>query len=535
MINPQLKRRIAMIHRKMTRRKFLKYSGATVLASTAAVGMSDLLLKVEAAEKKELRIGYPWDLKTLDPAYTTLGGDNAVQANIFDALLGYKPGTTDLVPEAATRWEIAQDNQSATFQLRKGIKWHKGYGELKAGDVKYHVERIINPQTASVYKGLFSVIKAVEVIDDYSLRVVLDKPNASFIYLLSSFRAGHIGCPRAIEEMGDDFAFNPVGSGPWEFDHWRARTEYVLKANPAYWGGAPRLNKITFLPIPEQVTMFSALKKGDIDMMFIDDVQYYQSAQEISDLKVMRFPSLFMFHLTFNTSLAPVDDVKVRQAIAYAINKKDIIEHVYMNLVTPLKCHLADGYFGSTADGVNQYEYNPQKSKEMLKETGYGDLKLKAVFPTIQKAPDVYTVVQSQLAEVGIELKLEQLEFGAWFQYIRSEKGEKEYHMSWNPIGPRPPDGDYPLTIFYHSASFPPGINHCRYKGADQLIEAQRVVRDPVQRKKIFADIMRKMSEDCPAIPLYSKDYMYAAKKKVKGVNTGPGVGELELSLIELG
>ncbi|MFH1881709.1 MAG: ABC transporter substrate-binding protein, partial [Planctomycetota bacterium] len=412
-----------MKNRKMTRRKFLTYSGVTMLAGTAAVGMPGLLSTVGAAKKRELRIGYPWDLKTLDPAYTTLGGDNVVQANIFDALLGYKPGTTDLVPEAATKWEIAQDNQSATFQLRKGIKWHKGYGELKAGDVKYHVERILNPKTASVYKGLFSVIKGVEVIDDYSLNVVLHKPNASFIYLLSSFRAGHIGCPKAIEEMGEDYAFNPVGSGPWEFDHWRARTEYVLKANKAYWGGAPGLDKITFLPIPEQVTMFSALKKGDIDMMFIDDVQYYNSAQEIPNLKVMRFPSLFMFHLTFNMSIAPVDDVKVRQAIAYAINKKEIIEHVYMGLVTPLKCHLAGGYFGATGEGVNQYQYNPKKAKEMLKEAGYGNMKLKAVFPTIQKAPDVYTVVQSQLAEVGIDLKLEQMEFGTWFQYVRSEKG----------------------------------------------------------------------------------------------------------------
>ena len=516
---------------KLTRRKFLKYTGAAALAGATSVSVPGFFSKARATNK-EVRIGYPWDLKTLDPAFTTLGGDNAVQANVFDALIGYKPGTTDLIAEAATSWKIAPDSQSATFQLRKGVQWHKGYGEMKAQDVKFHIDRILNPDTASVYKGLFSVVKQVDVIDDYSLKLILNKPNVSFIYLLSSFRAGHLPCPKALEEMGEDFAFNPVGSGPWEFDHWRARTEYVLKANKEYWGGQPKLDSVTFLPIPEQVTMFSALKRGDIDMMFIDDVQFFTSAHKIDSLNVMRFPSLFMFHLSFNNSLSPTDDVKVRQAIAYAINRKEIIEHVFLGLVTPLKCHLADGYFGATGDGVNQYEYNPKKARELLKEAGYGDLKLKAIFPTIQKAPDVYTVVQSHLSSVGIDLELEQVEFGTWFQMVRSEKGAKEYHMSWIPVGPRPPDGDYPLSIFFHSASLPPGLNLTRYTQADELIEATRAVVDPAKRKKIFAELMIKLADDCPSIPLYSKDYMYAAKKDIQGVNTGPGVGELELSLI---
>jgi peptide/nickel transport system substrate-binding protein len=519
--------------KQFTRREFLQTTGTAALVGTMATipGFSHAI----GAERTEIRIGYPWDIKTLDPAFTTLGGDNVVQANVFDALIGYKPGTTDFIPEAATGWEIAPDSMSATFNLRKGIQWHKGYGEMSIEDVKWHFERILNPDVGSVYQGLFSSIKTLEIVDGNSLKVNLKKPNMAFIYLFSAFRAGHIACRKAVEEMGEEYALNPVGSGPWVFDHWKARTEYVLKANKNYWGGTPNIQTVTFLPIPEQITMYSALKKGDIDIMFVDDVQFYTSAQEETDLKVMRFPSLFMFHLPFNHSMAPVDDVKVRRAIAHAIDKKQIIEHVYMNLVTPLKCLLADGYFGSTGEGVEQHEYDPKKAKKLLNEAGYGNrLKLKAVFPTIQKAPDVYTVVQAQLAEIGIDLELEQMEFGSWFQYVRSEKGGREYHMSWNPIGPRPPDGDYPMTIFYHSDSFPPGINHARYSGVDQLIEAERVERDPQKRKKIFAEMMRKCAEDVVAIPLYSKDYMYASHPRVTGVDTGPGVGELELSLIKM-
>lgn len=515
----------------ISRRRFLKLAGAG-----AAVGaMGSWPRWIQAAGKTELRIGYPWDLKTLDPAYTTLGGDNVIQANVFDALIGYKPGTTDFIPQAATKWEIAKDSQSAIFHLRKGIKWHKGYGEMKAQDVKYHFERLLNPKTASVYRGLFENLGKVEVLDDYRARMVLKRPNVSFIYLFSSFRAGHIVCPKAVEEMGENYALSPVGSGPYLFDSWKPRTEYVLKAFEAYWAGAPKVKKITFLPIPEQVTMFSALKRGDIDMMFIDDTQFFTSAQKEGTLKVMRFPSLFMFHLTFNHALAPTNDLKVRQAISYAINRKQIVEHVFFGLVTPLKCVLADGYWGATGEGVNPYEYNPKKAKELLKEAGVGSgVKIKAVFPTIQKAPDVYTVVQSNLQEVGIEMELVQLEFGAWFQYIRSEKGAKEFHMSWNPVGPRPPDGDYPMTIFYHSSSFPPGLNHSRYAGVDKLIEAEREEGDPAKRKRIFAEMMRKCAQDAASIPLYSKDYMYAAHKYVEGVNTGPGVGELALPLIHL-
>ena len=520
-----------MAESKWTRRDFLKTTAAASAAGLAA-GLPGLPTAL-AAGKKELRLGYPWNIKTLDPAFTTLGGDNAVQANVFDALIGYKPGTTDFVPEMATGWEIAPDNKSATFTIRKGMKWHKGYGEVTAADVKWHFDRILNPKTGSVYNGLFKVVKDIEILDDQTIRVNLAKPNMAFIYLFSSFRAGHIACRKAVEEMGDKYAINPVGSGPWIFDHWKARTEYVLKANQDYWGQKAQLEQVTFVPIPEQVTMFSALKKGDLDMIFIDDVQFYLSAQKEKDLKVMRFPSLFMFHLPFNHSMDPVSDVRVRRAIAHAIDRKQIIEHVYFNLVTPLKCLLADGYFGSTGEGVDQFDYDPKKSKSLLKEAGHGSgLKLKAVFPTIQKAPEVYTVVQAQLAEIGITLELEQLEFGAWFQYIRSEKGGKEYHMSWNPIGPRPPDGDYLMTITYHSASFPPGINHARYKGVDDLIEAERIEGDPAKRKEIFARMMRKCADDVVAIPLYSKDYMYAAHKDVVGVDTGPGVGELELSLI---
>ncbi len=520
---------------RFTRRSFLKTAGAGALAGLAGGSFPPILKPSHAASKKELRIGYPWDLKNLDPAITTTGGDNAVQANIFDALIGYKVGTTDLTPEAATKWEISEDQQSATFHLRRGIKWHKGYGELKAADVKFHFERILDPQTASTYRGLLGIIKQVDVIDDYALKVVLTKPHLAFIYALSAFRAGHIGSSKAYKELGNDFALNPIGSGPYMFDYWKPRTEYALKANEEYWGGAPETKRIIFYPIPEQMTMFAALKRGDIDLMFIDDTQFFISAQKEPNLKVMRFPSLFMFHLTFNHILPPTNDLKVRQAIAYAINKKEIIEHVLFNLVTSLKCALADGYWGATGEGVNPYDYNPKKARELLKEAGHGGgLKIKAVIPTIQKSPEVYTVVQSNLKEVGIDLEIVTMEFTARTNYVRSEKGRKEFHMSWNPVGPRPPDGDYPMTIFYHSSSLPPGLNHTGYTGIDKYIDAERVEKDPGKRKRIFAEMMRKFADDCAAIPLYSKDYMYTMNKSVEGVNTGPGVGELDLPSIRL-
>jgi len=209
---------------------------------------------------------------SLDPAHIVWTNDYAIVANVFSTLIGYEPGTRKMVPDLATKWEVSNDGKIYTFYLRKGVKFHRGYGELTAEDVKFTFERILDPKTKARYPDFFKSIDKIEIIDKYTVKFILKYPDPAFLTYLAPWRNSFIVCKKAVLEMGDEkFAMQPVGTGPFVVEKWNQETgDVILVKNPDYYGEKPKVDKIIYKVIEDSYTQYLALEKGEVDIVSLD-------------------------------------------------------------------------------------------------------------------------------------------------------------------------------------------------------------------------------------------------------------------------
>jgi len=489
----------------------------TVLAVVAVIAIvlvasTYFLLTPSEAPSQELIVRRRSDGTSLDPATFSLITDYAVISNIYNALVRYKPGTTEIEGDLAERWEVSDGGKVWTFYLRRGVKWHKGFGEFTAADVKYSYERIMDPNTGSIWKREFDLIESIDVIDNYTVRFTLKYPYAAFIHKVSNFRQGFIVNKRAVEQYGEDYRRNPVGTGPFVFANW-TETELVLVANEEYFEGKPKLEKITFIPMTDESVATMALEAGEIHLMPVATPEAYKElvSKNNTDIVIYSKPSLSIIAIAFNTRMEPFNNKKVRQALYYATNKTAIVE-LQEGLGVEAKSFLAPGYFGHTTD-LETYPYDVEKAKQLLAEAGYPNgFETTAYLPS-GPIVQTFTLLKSMWEKVGVNLEIKQMESGAWFESIR--RGEPP--VSWIPLSARPPDPDIPLSMMFHTMSFPPGLNYMYYDQIDDLLEQARVETDVEARRAIYEEIQRKIADDVPCIPLYHGVQAYAMRSNVKG------------------
>jgi ABC-type transport system substrate-binding protein len=225
-----------------------------------------------AAESKEKVVKYPnGDWKSMDPAFITGVIESYVAMNIHAGLVGWEYGTTKIVPDLAESWEISPDGTVYTFKLRKGAKFHQGFGEVTADDVKYSFDRVLDPKTGALLAKTFSMIKEIKVIDKYTVQFVLNAPFAPFMTRLTSFKTGGIIPKAAVDKFGDKFGMNPVGAGPFEWVSGTPGGEMVLKAFDGYYGGRPKLDRVVFPRVVDDSTAYVAFEGGDLDFVNVQD------------------------------------------------------------------------------------------------------------------------------------------------------------------------------------------------------------------------------------------------------------------------
>ncbi|RLE95430.1 MAG: ABC transporter substrate-binding protein, partial [Thermoprotei archaeon] len=281
----------------------------------------------QTPQEKVLIIARTNKPSSLDPAYIVWTNDYAIGANIYSTLIGYKPGTREMYGDLAESWEVSENGTVYIFHLRKGVKFHKGYGELKASDVKFTFERILDPKTNARYPDFFKSIDHIEVIDDYTIKFVLKYPDSAFLTYIAPWRNSFIVSQKAVEELGKDFSFNPVGTGPFMFESWDSETgDVVLVANPDYYGEKPKVDKVIYKVIEDPYTAYLALERGEVDIVTLDTSisGLLERAKSNPNIKVYEKISGGSLSLTFNLKHPILKDVRVRRAIAYAINKTEI-------------------------------------------------------------------------------------------------------------------------------------------------------------------------------------------------------------------
>jgi peptide/nickel transport system substrate-binding protein len=444
----------------------------------------------------------------LDPANVTDSDSNTVVLNVFDRLVQYKPGSTEIEPSLATSWETP-DPQTYIFNLRNDVKFHDST-PFNATSVKYSLDRAWELQGYPAY--LFEVIDNTEVLDTYKVKITLNQDFAPFLQILAH-PAASIVSQTAAEKMGTGdgigFDINPVGSGPFKFDHWIPGKELVLTANKEYFKGAPKFEKLVFKPILEAAQTEKELVGGNIDAVFTCPpsvpAEDLTALEKNPDVRVSKGVGSDIEFLGFNTQKPPLNDIRVREAIGYAIDYDAIIRDVMGGRAERIGGPVPPSIFGYDDLPITQRDVT--KAKQLLAEAGYpGGFEITLTY-NIDNLDRRKTaeVIRDSLIDVGIRVRIEGLDWGSAIEEYLSMK----YEMCLNKWIPDYFDADSYLTPQFHSSSLAPnGANIFGFSDpqVDELLDQARSTTSPDVRLNAYQEAQKRIVDQIPAIFLYVPD-----------------------------
>ncbi|MET3291591.1 UNVERIFIED_CONTAM: peptide/nickel transport system substrate-binding protein [Brevibacillus sp. OAP136] len=468
------------------------------------------------------------DANNLDPHFSTqINSMATIQHKVYEGLV-LLDANSEYKPLLATEWKQL-DDLTWEFKLRQGVEFQDGT-PFNAAAVKKTIERILDKNNPTPKANMFGMIKEVKAVDDSTVQIVLSYPFAGLLSILAAAEGVMIS-PAAIDKYGKDLTKHPVGTGPFTFESWTPGQEIVLVKNEKYWGTKPKLDKVVFKTVPEDATRVAMVEAGEAQIAEQLPVTEIERVQSSDTVTLGRFESFADDHIGFNTKKKPFDDVRVRQAIAHAIDKEAIIKGVYNNVGKVANSTLGPKVIGYSPN-VKGFDYDLNKAKQLLAEAGYPNGFKATVSLNDNKARiNVAEVLQSQLKGIGIDLQVNVMEFGAYID--AATKGNTDMFISgWgNATG----DADYNQYNLFHSSSAGLPGNHAFYnnKDVDKLIEDGRKEKDPEKRKQIYEKAQEIESQEVPYIPYRSSENLAAIAKNVKGAWISPS-GYLEINDVTL-
>lgn len=475
-----------------------------------------------------------------DPANLEPGTNRAepigseIILNVFDTLVAWTPPDfSELEGRLAESWNVSEDGTEFTFKLRDGVKFHDGT-DLTAEAVKFALERTrdINPYMTANF-GSITDITAVAPLE---VKVTLAAPMPVFLSILAQPQAAIVS-PSAVAEFGDDFAVNPVGTGPFVFRSYQADTSVVLDANPDYFRGAPKLERIIFRIIPEASTRRLELENGGIDIsqqngqLYSIPVEDMTAFAENPDIDVLEEPSQIIRQLEFNNSHpdSPVGDVRVRRAIAHAIDYEGLLSGVLGDTADRVYGPLTTNSWAfNPAIEEQAIQYDPEKARALLEEAGYGPGDLTFTMYSFQGDlwGGIATFLQANLADVGVDVEVAQTEFPSY----RALHVAGEHELALDGRQPWYNDPDAHITIGYLSDLADTAMTFRMPEDAELnglILQAQRTV-DFETRKELYFQIQEMIVDRVPAAYLFSNKVIVFKRANVKGlvVNSAPPLNE---------
>ena len=465
-----------------------------------------------------LRLGMQYDHGTLDPQLITSVGDKQMAVNMYDGLVQYKLGGTDIEPDLATDWTVNDAGTEWTFNLRQNVQFQKGYGEVTADDVVFTFDRLLDPALKSPNANLMKAIASTEAAGPYQVLFHLSDPDPAFLdKLAQSF--SFIVSRKAVEEKGETFGDDPIGTGQYQFDSWSPQQQTVLKPFADAWRGTPGLQEVDYVPIPDATTMYNAFEAGDVDLIQVTDPDKLAKYQSNADIQVQAVPGLITRFVGFNTDVAPFDDPKVREAINYAINRDDMLQYVFKGVSTAADSILAPGV-QHVARHVIDYTYDPEHAKQLLADAGYGNgLKVEFTVPNIDRFTVPATVIQENLQAVGITVDIKVMEVQAFLAALRSADGLQMFSLS------RGQDAtpDRVLYSWFHSSQIPEN-NWARVRDpeVDQWLDAAVSTMDESKRDELFRKVQEKIAAGNYYYYIDHENMIFALQSGVKGFVADP-------------
>lgn len=471
------------------------YLRGTILAA----GLS--LAAITAQAQDAITIGMQLEPPNLDPT----GGaaqaiDQVVYGNIFEGLTRYQSDGS-VKPLLAKSWEISDDGTEYTFMLQEGVTFHDG-SPMTAADVKYSLDRARAEDSTNAQKALFAGITDVSVIDDATVKITLGAPNGNFITNMAWGDAVIVS-----EASAADAATNPVGTGPYKLGEWVQGDRVELVRNDAYWGDAPALAKGTFKFISDPTAAFAAVMAGDVDA-FPDYPAPETLAQFDADPRFQLIVGSTEGEtiLSTNNESEALSDIRVRKALAHAINRQEIIDGAMFGFGIPIGTHFPP-HNVDYKDLTGQSAYDPELAKSLLAEAGYGDgLTLSLKLPPPAYARRGGEIIASQLRNVGIETEIENLEWAQWLEQVFRGK-------------------DFDLTIVSHTE--PNDINiyarpdyYFQYDNPEfqALIQEIEVTSDDLARSDLLRQAQQIIADDYVNGYLFQLARTGVAKTEIEGL-----------------
>jgi len=453
----------------------------------------------------------------LDPRVGTDGPSERIYELIFDALLR-RDEHFNVQPGLAERWE-APDPLSYVFHLRHGIRFHDGR-PLTSRDVKWTFDSLLQSKIPSTKNATYKYVASVEAPDDFTVIFHLKEPFATLPWNVSEGAIGIV--PYG---SGSEISAKPIGSGPFRYISAAQDQDVVVARNDDYWGEKPKLSSVRFLVVPDETTRALELRKGSADVAsnaFSADVAAVLAQDK--NLEVLRAPGTIYAYAAFNLRDPILKDVRVRQAIAYAMDRRPMIQYLWRGQAQPAHSVLPPQSWAYN-DDVPRYDYDPVKACQLLDAAGYPVVNGVRFHVTMKTSTDENTrlmvaVLQQQLRDVGIALDIRSFEFATFFSDV-THGAFQLYGLRW--IG-----GNEDPDIFeyaFHSSKFPPnGANRSFYSNSrlDALIDHARRETNQNVRKQDYAEVQRILATDLPYINLWYLDNLVVHTKRVRNVTLNP-------------
>jgi len=522
--------------------KFVLFSLITLISQSFLTDLPLFASEVKLAKNQVLTVAFDsGDAKTLNPHLAGSNQDRAVADLIHNGLLRYPPGNQiSLEPDLAESWEVSNDKKEYTFHLRKGVFFHpfpnypSGY-ELTSEDVIFSVNRAAN-SNFSAYSGDYKNLKFA-ALDNYTLRVTVDYPISEILLLpkFSNYSGGYIVSKKAIEERGEDWVkAHPIGTGPFMFSAYEPRQKVTLIGNPQYFRGKPILEKVIIMYMPSINARESGLQTGELQMIEgLMEEKWITKIKQISNVVAEPFGPTEANMLHINMNKPPFNDLRVRKALSYAINRDLIAKFMGADIAVPIYSPaLAPPAVGAlTKDEALKhnvlFEDNIIEAKKLLVEAGYPNgFKTEVIISEMASSYlKPMTAIQAQVRKAGIDLDVKVVDHPSFHSLIRKDLSSLVLYSPWRP------NVDNWLTRFFHSSSDiikgkTPDTNFCHYgwvdadgdgkiDSVDDLIEKARSELDQNKQIELWKEIQVQLLKNVAVIPIMRLKYVFPRDKNV--------------------
>ncbi len=483
--------------------------------------------------KGELRLAvHVSDLGTMDPHFAAGSQDRMVADMVFNGLLRYKPGEAPVIEpdlaESIPEPKMVGGKQVWVFRLRRGVMFHPGpltgAYELTADDVVFSLRKSADP-AHSAYAGEYGGMN-FEKLNTYTVRIALDKPISTILFLpkIADYAGGFIVSKKAVEAMGyEGFKRHPVGTGPFMFESYDPGKRLCLKANKQYFRGRPHLKGVEIYFLPQMTERWDGLLAGEFDVIVgSGEKGWLEKMEQEPHVRLDVHGVGEVITLYLNTSLKPLNDVRVRKAIAYALNRQAFLRGVNGSLIeaaySPVPAQYLPGGMGKKEVTYFHLDYaeNLEKARQLLAEAGYKDgFSLDQVSSKKRIYRVNYEILRAQLARIGILCNIRVVSHATMHRLIRQGVYPLVLYGAWRP------NADAYLTRFFHSDSIVatgarPDTNFSHYDKVDRLIEAARLEIGPEKQINLWKQAQIRILSDVAAYPLFQAKQFYARRDRVE-------------------